>query len=134
MTDKISIHAPLAGRDLPAAFSAGRDELFQSTRPLRGATAGSAEAHRPSVDFNPRAPCGARLKAAAKANGTTPFQSTRPLRGATVRAKLQKKKENISIHAPLAGRDPFAAGGDLLLRISIHAPLAGRDWYRRGGS
>ena len=36
--------------------------------------------------------------------------------------------EEISIHAPLAGRDRLSLGLDSeLVEISIHAPLAGRD-------
>ena len=34
---------------------------------------------------------------------------------------------NISIHAPLAGRDGGLTMADYIERISIHAPLAGRD-------
>ena len=56
--------------------------LFQSTRPLRGATVYFVCAKFPP-DFNPRAPCGARLGAIVDIF-------------AVVR---------ISIHAPLAGRD-----------------------------
>ena len=100
----ISIHAPLAGRDLPHLVNvlvvdisihaplAGRDKvdqlerdlvaIFQSTRPLRGAT--------PPW----RAPGPRSL-----------FQSTRPLRGATGRGGPQAARPGISIHAPLAGRD-----------------------------
>ena len=101
----ISIHAPLAGRDSPGA----------------GCT-------KPTSDFNPRAPCGARH-----------------LQTAGVPINVA-----ISIHAPLAGRDamlnpilhsilhfnPRAPCGARLLwvfihagraSISIHAPLAGRD-------
>ena len=38
--------------------------------------------------FNPRAPCGARLRDAAERQGVSVFQPTRPLRGAT--AKVYK--------------------------------------------
>ena len=101
----ISIHAPLAGRDRTAPFSPCRP-----------------------IDFNPRAPRGARPESAARGRGT----------------------RRISIHAPLAGRDasrarrcrplryfnPRAPRGARHIRlttfcnignISIHAPLAGRD-------
>ena len=78
------------------------------------------------------------------------FQSTRPSRGATIAAEAQTGRLHISIHAPLAGRDPvFANIGEQAIKfqstrpsrgatadfdfcktgmvISIHAPLAGRD-------
>ena len=103
----ISIHAPLAGRDLCAVIEANRQRVFQSTRPLRGATTGVYQIVKnlcisihaplagrdvsftsgwiPNTDFNPRAPCGARpgrQRKLGKLLGI--FQSTRPLRGATV--------------------------------------------------
>ena len=127
---RISIHAPLAGRDVPEAHSlllldisihaplAGRDPLvwdlatrkylFQSTRPLRGATfdgdalhvwmcisihapLAGRDTHRRSPaagdgHFNPRAPCGARPKPLLVHDQFGQFQSTRPLRGATLRS------------------------------------------------
>ena len=81
------------------------------------------------------------------------FQSTRPSRGATDGGSTFKEQPQISIHAPLAGRDageielrphrrdfnPRAPRGARPLRrlrhlarvmISIHAPLAGRDPFR----
>ena len=101
----ISIHAPLAGRDRsyrghnpqygnfnprapcgarpvvpPAAISPTE---FQSTRPLRGATALTCCAVMLRQYFNPRAPCGARLQ----------------------EQRDTLTRYAISIHAPLAGRD-----------------------------
>ena len=58
-------------------------EVFQSTRPLRGATEITADVVRR---------CGL-------------FQSTRPLRGATKIIPNLITALTISIHAPLAGRD-----------------------------
>ena len=146
--------------------------LFQSTRPLRGATYRCGRLGRHGLDFNPRAPCGARPnqssvwrdkhyfnpRAPCGARPHPPpeppyckeFQSTRPLRGATTRPAVVTITPDISIHAPLAGRDvrspvcptggkyfnpraPCGArlspmlAGLLALHISIHAPLAGRD-------
>ena len=80
----ISIHAPLAGRDGHA-----RDFCSDGT------------------NFNPRAPCGARRKQRRVALVHVRFQSTRPLRGATSDAALKLWRRSISIHAPLAGRDPL---------------------------
>ena len=79
---KISIHAPRAGRDKRRRQSVNRPLQFQSTRPVRGATvigvpiaalgvisihaprAGRDSTKRPdstvTQNFNPRAPCGAR--------------------------------------------------------------------------
>ena len=58
------------------------------------------------VNFNPRAPCGARLTPSHAEFQSPVFQSTRPLRGATAIANLLGSLVTaISIHAPLAGRD-----------------------------
>ena len=79
-------------------------KLFQSTRPLRGATSFIFE-----TPAFPR------------------FQSTRPLRGATKGGGVELPLRGISIHAPLAGRDVAVGHGGGGGGISIHAPLAGRD-------
>ena len=104
---KISIHAPLAGRDsgprrtarrLPhfnprapcgarrswASFSSYR-WLFQSTRPLRGATV-VALPLAGSWGFQSTRPLRGATPAPHAWAYTTTFQSTRPLRGATERS------------------------------------------------
>ena len=56
----ISIHAPHTGRDpLSAMLSILTTLIFQSTRPIRGATRFCCLVP-PSLHFNPRAPYGAR--------------------------------------------------------------------------
>ena len=57
---RISIHAPRAGRDVHVRGALLLHEAFQSTRPVRGATAWDADQRKERYDFNPRAPCGAR--------------------------------------------------------------------------
>ena len=101
----ISIHAPRAGRDkwpvswLPwnhnfnprAPCGARRAPssdwrwrlLFQSTRPVRGATVSRARFVLDTAYFNPRAPCGARPSSGKVIKCLQVFQSTRPVRGAT---------------------------------------------------
>ena len=60
---------------------------------------------RRTMDFNPRAPCGARRTSGMTSFALQVFQSTRPVRGATsVQAYVLQACE-ISIHAPRAGRD-----------------------------
>ena len=127
---------------------------FQPTRPLRGATrvdAGSRAACRISThapfagrdhaaipgakiteNFNPRAPCGARLlPTAALVMVIIGFQPTRPLRGATIAARRHHVRDAvISTHAPLAGRDGRCSSDPPQTGISTHAPLAGRDPVR----
>ena len=80
---QISIHAPHAGRDNGAYAFIEPILKFQSTRPMRGATAEWCRSSTPGTNFNPRAPCGAR-------HGYLPYSNP---------------DKEISIHAPHAGRD-----------------------------
>ena len=100
---------------------------FQSTRPIRGATWG----HRIDIsiiwDFNPRAPYGARHVFGKLSFILILFQSTRPIRGATADILSYLDQIIISIHAPHTGRDCFALVIRLIKGISIHAPHTGRD-------
>ena len=57
-------------------------------------------------NFNPRAPCGARLVTVKTGPGTyKKFQSTCPLRGTTWVGYFRMVNGTISIHVPLAGHD-----------------------------
>ena len=99
---KISIHPPLAGRDLGACF-----------RCLR----------RPN--FNPPAPCGAGPIAALMASSSTVFQSTRPLRGGT-----PPKWRHYALHAfqstrPLRGGTQGVALNALVEVFQSTRPLRG---------
>ena len=78
----VSIHAPRAGRDVLAAVRSAVEDLFQSTRPVRGAT--EVPPALVTQDL---------------------FQSTRPVRGATVDVAAGEALLGVSIHAPRAGRD-----------------------------
>ena len=81
---RISIHAPLAGRDCSLDSISSSRVAFQSTRPLRGATADVV---------------------AALVNGDQ-FQSTRPLRGATARRRQARSGErgDFNPRAPCGAR------------------------------
>ena len=105
-TEAISIHAPRMGRDMD--FSKRRPHrhanfnprapygarpclarplalamLFQSTRPVWGATSRCTAKTLSGFYFNPRAPYGARPHKIPKQARTCEFQSTRPVWGAT---------------------------------------------------
>ena len=146
---EISTHAPLAGRDpqllkleillsdfnprapcgarpVPGVFG-NTGNLFQPTRPLRGATLCAGQRRCIFVYFNPRAPCGARRAAPLWRTVCRIFQPTRPLRGATADRVAHLRAGLISTHAPLAGRDACARSDTEHITISTHAPLAGRD-------
>ena len=130
---EISIHAPHAGRDVLRLRLWLLLKIFQSTRPMRGATFWQRCYASCWFYFNPRAPCGARRGSAGILfPGSRRFQSTRPMRGATCTSADHWRATNISIHAPHAGRDR----AELLhiahkVSISIHAPHAGRDRDQR---
>ena len=79
---QVSIHAPHAGRDLFSCQSERSAKMFQSTRPMRGATRTIR-----------------RIASAGR------FQSTRPMRGATYSRRCDTYQDRVSIHAPHAGRD-----------------------------
>ncbi len=124
---RVSIHAPRAGRDIyitfkeepsrcfnPRAPCGARPKpikanspkrQFQSTRPVRGATRTEQRIKCCDACFNPRAPCGARPMSKTKTHFNSPFQSTRPVRGATMQMRTQCLMQCVSIHAPRAGRD-----------------------------
>ena len=149
----ISIHAPLAGRDRARPYRCRWRPLFQSTRPLRGATSlsalcppppgisihaplagrdaglyqegagGAISIHAPlagrdrckhnlphaPLDFNPRAPCGARRTAWTTSRPCANFNPRAPCGARLDRLLRVAIVAPISIHAPLAGRDRRAA-------------------------
>ncbi len=118
--------APCGAR-LATLSLCGLSLMFQSTRPVRGATdegitdlcGAVVSIHAPragrdilasqqpnaAFGFNPRAPCGARPGYECRVSGAQGFQSTRPVRGATTRGNAFRDQYHVSIHAPRAGRD-----------------------------
>ena len=124
---------------------------FQSTLPVWGATWRALREYRLHRHFNPRSPCGERLRHIPQAGGCTAFQSTLPVWGATL-VQIQRvipflyfnprspcgerrdglgaltPKGGISIHAPRVGSDPNVVDTlKLKSGISIHAPRVGSD-------
>ena len=62
----VSIHAPRTGRDIFIRLALRGSTVFQSTRPVRGATNEGKMAGGVWLCFNPRAPYGARLEQSRK--------------------------------------------------------------------
>ena len=79
------------------------------------------------MNFNPRAPCGARPHWMTFVAAAALFQSTRPMRGATYCCLPSPQDRHVSIHAPHAGRDIQYDADKVSGNVSIHAPHAGRD-------
>ena len=148
--ESISIHAPLAGRDRARPYRCRWRPLFQSTRPLRGATCISACGRPGGKHFNPRAPCGARPGKTVQVSVAASISIHAPLAGRDLSlCALPSSTRNFNPRAPCGARRtawttsrpcanfnpraPCGARLDRLLRvaivapISIHAPLAGRD-------
>ena len=150
----ISILAPRAGRDVEPPTRPSGTPLFQSSRPVRGATCGTIPSPKEIVNFNPRAPCGARQRPVygagthrknfnprapcgarrsyiSSSDYDTAFQSSRPVRGATgSRKEPYRKSRRFQSSRPVRG----ATGDQAVLAhdvaISILAPRAGRDLWR----
>ena len=104
MCDTVSIHAPRAGRDSIGITTSDAEAVFQSTRPVRGAT---------KVFFMPVTVCR--------------FQSTRPVRGATLSIVRLWRCWSFNPRAPCGARRVRLGGVRRQLAVSIHAPRAGRD-------
>ena len=146
---RISIHAPRAGRDTrpfaasppPVHFNprapcgarrscaaCGRiSSVFQSTRPVRGATTIQGNGQTVVCSFQSTRPVRGATLHSSKLENMTIFQSTRPVRGATLICWPCVLNLSISIHAPRAGRDDCFQSSGFFKCISIHAPRAGRD-------
>ena len=123
----ISIHAPRAGRDAPAAIFHCPCSHFNPRAPC-GARPSRHWTRTSTTYFNPRAPCGARRPRSSMALHTGRFQSTRPVRGATrVIAHGLEQRRDFNPRAPCGARHAPGAQSLQYRWISIHAPRAGRD-------
>ena len=108
IADHFNPRAPCGARPDPEQ-AAGSPERISIHAPRAGRDQGLCQWRASPFDFNPRAPCGARP---IQGNGQTVvclFQSTRPVRGATASLRPMWTWVTISIHAPRAGRDPSAS-------------------------
>ena len=101
--------------------------MFQSTRPVRGATTTSFSDLPESPRFNPRAPCGARPDLRQSPAGGKDVSIHAPRAGRDQGRQRPATGRSVSIHAPRAGRDPGVEPSIASNCVSIHAPRAGRD-------
>ena len=83
-SDNFNPHSPCGERHLRGTNTRS-GELFQSTLPMRGATASQHPFHDLKIDFNPHSPCGERQALTAAKILSQKFQSTLPMRGATAK-------------------------------------------------
>ena len=139
------------GRDSSSSRPSCSSNVFQSTRPVWGATeiyvmvfqALKISIHAPRVGrdhqpccqrhgvswhFNPRAPCGARPGRRALSWHRQGISIHAPRVGRDFQPRhIRALVRVISIHAPRVGRDLIDASYHRWIPISIHAPRVGRD-------
>ena len=102
--------------------------LFQSTRPIRGATTDSTTPRGHNTEnFNPRAPYGARLATPACLPSVRYFNPRAPY-GARLWAEAKARwQAGISIHAPHTGRDGnLSQLSAICLNFNPRAPYGAR--------
>ena len=120
---------PVRGATRRSVVVSTTEPRFQSTHPVRGATVTSTHTPPAPSNFNPRTPCGVRPISVGDVVIAAPISIHAPRAGCDVFAAIRMlENSEISIHAPRAGCD---ARGDFEMAvmrvISIHAPRAGCD-------
>ncbi len=103
---------------------------FQSTHPVRGATFYISTRSR-KLRFQSTHPVRGATHIAASVAIASEFQSTHPVRGATYEEAAAMYDGIISIHAPRERCDSTYPRTPRRFRISIHAPRERCDWFPR---
>ena len=99
---KISIHAPHTGRDRTEDNTWQALPLFQSTRPIRGAT-NCDESQRLTLLFQSTRPIRGATTPLPVTRGWSRFQSTRPIRGATQNERHGPQQREFQSTRPIRG-------------------------------
>ena len=99
----ISIRAPRAGRDLSKYSRKLLIVLISIRAPRAGRDIFSTLTFVNNINFNPRAPCGARLFLLGIQSSCKLFQSARPVRGATTNFALQGGDGTFQSARPVRG-------------------------------
>ena len=122
---RISIRAPLAGSD---GRPDGRPGFYVISirAPLAGSDTRAYSLRYTHRHFNPRSPCGERLRPNCRWSWNLYFNPRSPC-GERPRGPARDRRRHISIRAPLAGSDDPGRRAAALPHISIRAPLAGSD-------
>ena len=124
---QISIHAPLAGNDAWSHPHCSRPTYFNPRSPCGERLRSAPSCCRPDY-FNPRSPCGERPERPHNLHDNLRFQSTLPLRGTTGYscAPVQPQRY-FNPRSPCGERPQDSSQHPRPMPISIHAPLAGND-------
>ena len=126
--DEFQLTCPMRGTTYQTLFSRAVS-IFQLTCPMRGTTKASLllgvltaisthvphaghdgdmlTMYRNILNFNSRAPCGARPIRSHRLISIWEFQLTCPMRGTTVAEAALRSPVAISTHVPHAGHDPI---------------------------
>ena len=143
--------APCGARLCPKWTPGGEPKIFQSTRPVWGATKTRLHPRCPAVHFNPRAPCGARpfhragntskmphfnprapcgarrARSAARPCSAKNFNPRAPCGARQIRSKLLDGTSQFQSTRPVWGATVVQRHRRVVAAISIHAPRVGRD-------
>ena len=151
----ISIHAPLAGRDVryccnptsvfyfnprapcgarrPLRAALGHPDCISIHAPLAGRDSGAAIAPIGCIDFNPRAPCGARRTSNSRlCERGGHFNPRAPCGARRLLLARFRQYRYFNPRAPCGARPVLYLLQFPFPSISIHAPLAGRDYGHNG--
>ena len=130
----ISIHAPRVGRDDNGLMFPGDPSDFNPRAPCGARLWRSQTRAYCLTNFNPRAPCGARQVCATIMLHDPDFNPRAPCGARLIARHFAGLLHAISIHAPRVGRDYSRREVTICIIISIHAPRVGRDgFYCSGG-
>ncbi len=125
----VSTHAPRAGRDAGALTVEVDSDMFQPTRPVRGATSGET-GQRASAAVSTHAPRAGRdaISTGPSIGSMLKFQPTRPVRGATTgMAKRRPVPQRFNPRAPCgARRAAHATRRPPACRFNPRAPCGAR--------
>ena len=129
----ISTHAPLAGRDKIGVLCPYCVIWISTHAPLAGRDANAGNWTITDEDFNPRAPCGARLLAHARVFRAHAISTHAPLAGRDVKETLLKFRLSCYFNprAPCGARPSSTLTITLVTRFQPTRPLRGATIYRR---
>ena len=123
----ISIHAPRVGRDSGHHLVRHHPGDFNPRAPCGARLVCLVLERRLHQHFNPRAPCGARPPSPDSIRSWQLFQSTRPVWGATGQRVFLRQRQQFQSTRPVWGATIHVAESVHRANISIHAPRVGRD-------
>ena len=122
----ISIHAPHTGRDKPLLVIMFGTLIFQSTRPIRGATRGFVLDTKRQGDFNPRAPYGARPRKQSYNERRKYFNPRAPYGARPTISKSPSGQLDFNPRAPYGARPPMSRMPIVSRNFNPRAPYGAR--------